>query len=71
MPTVAQCLVGPPILERSKVMTQMKMDTLVPPGWGLGMKLTTSPHKKKLMLTKPQKPQRGLINETIWLRKRI
>jgi hypothetical protein len=36
--------------DRSRVMTQTKMDTLVP-GWGFGVGLTTT-YSKKLIVTK-------------------
>jgi hypothetical protein len=46
-------LVGPPMPDRSRVMTQTKRDTLVLPGWGLGVRLTTPPREKNTV-TKPQ-----------------
>ena len=39
-------LVGPPIPDRSRVMTQTKRDTLALQVGGLGVRLTTSPIKK-------------------------
>ena len=44
-------LVGLPIPDRSRVMTQTKMDTLVLQVEGFGVGLT-SPHSKKLIVTK-------------------
>jgi hypothetical protein len=41
-------LVGPPMPDRSRVMTPG------PPGWGFGVGLTT-PHSKKLTVTKVEK----------------
>jgi len=32
-----------------------------PPGWGLGMRLTTPPHKKILLFMKPQGNEAGRI----------
>jgi len=32
-----------------------------PPGWGLGVRLTTSPHKK-LIVTKPYNKPRNVMN---------
>jgi hypothetical protein len=39
-------LVGPPMPDRSRVMTQTKKGYPGPPGWGFGVGLTT-PHSKK------------------------
>jgi hypothetical protein len=36
--------------DRSKVMSQTKIDTLVPQVGGLGVRLTTPPRKKKILL---------------------
>ena len=47
-------LVGSPMPDRSKVMTQTKRDTLVLPSWGFGVGLTT-PHSKKLIVMKVSK----------------
>jgi hypothetical protein len=44
-------LVGPPIPDRSRVMTPDKKGYHGPPGWGFGLGLTT-PHSKKLIVTK-------------------
>ena len=44
-------LVGPPMPDRSRVMTQTKRDTLVLQVEGFGVGLTT-PHSKKLIITK-------------------
>ena len=44
-------LVGPPMPDRSRMMTQTKRDTLVLQVWGFGVGLTT-PHSKKLIVTK-------------------
>jgi hypothetical protein len=43
-------LVGPPMPNRSRVMTQTKKGYPGPPGWGFGMGLAT-PHSKKLIVT--------------------
>ena len=43
--------VGPPIPDRSRVMTQTKKGYSGPPGWGFGVGLAT-PHSKKLIVTK-------------------
>jgi hypothetical protein len=47
-------LVGPPIPDRSRVMTQTKRDTLVLQFGGFGVGLTT-PRSKKLIVTKVEK----------------
>jgi hypothetical protein len=44
-------LIGPPMPDRSRVMTQTKRDTLVLQFWGFDVGLTT-PHSKKLIVTK-------------------
>jgi hypothetical protein len=45
--------VGPPMPDRSRVMTQTKRDTLVLQVWfGVGL---TTPHSKKLIVTKVEK----------------
>jgi hypothetical protein len=54
MPAVALLLVGPPLPERSKEMTQTKRDTSVLQSRGLGVGLTT-PSQKKLIVQKPCK----------------
>jgi hypothetical protein len=50
-------LVGPPIPDRTRVMTQTKRDYPAPPGWGFGMGLTT-PHSKKLIVTKVEQREK-------------
>jgi hypothetical protein len=42
-------LVGPPMPDISGVMTQTKRDTLVLPGFSVGL---TTPHSKKIIVTK-------------------
>jgi hypothetical protein len=51
MPAVALLLVGPPLPERSKVMTQTKTDTPVLQSRGLGVGQTSS--QKNLIVQKP------------------
>jgi hypothetical protein len=55
-------LLGPPIPDRSRVMTQTKKGYPGPPGWGFGVGLTT-PHSKKLIVTKVE--QRKKLDEFI------
>jgi hypothetical protein len=50
MPAVAWLLAGPPMPDRSKVVTQVKRDTLVLQVGGWGMGLTTHPHKIIILL---------------------
>jgi hypothetical protein len=47
-------LVGPPMPDRSRVMTQTKKGYPGPPGWGCGVGLT-APHSKKHIVTKVEK----------------
>jgi hypothetical protein len=47
-------LVGPPMPDRSRVMTQTKKGYPGPPGWGFVVGLTT-PHSKNLLLRKSNK----------------
>ena len=54
MMMVAQLLVGYPILDRSKVMTQTKMDTLIIQVGGWDFRLTTS-HRKNYYCYETQK----------------
>jgi len=41
-----------------------------PPGWGLGVRLTTSPHKK-IIVTKPYNKPRNVMNTRLRQRTRI
>jgi len=43
-------LVGSPMPERAKVMAQTKKGYPGHPGWGLGVRLTTPPHEKYVLL---------------------
>jgi hypothetical protein len=40
-----------------------------PPGWGLGVRLTTSPHKKPLFVMKTYNKPRNVMNKTGWRQK--
>jgi hypothetical protein len=50
-------LVGYPMPDRSRMMTQTKRDTLVLQFGGLGMRLTTPPHKKILLRVLKRRPR--------------
>jgi len=56
-------LVGPPMPDRSKVMTQTKRNTLVlPPGWGFGVGLKTPPSKNFIVMKVDQRNGRTLFD---------
>jgi uncharacterized protein YjlB len=59
MPVVVYLLIGHPMLQGWMVMTQKKRDILLLPAGSWGMRLTTSPQYKILLL-------RSLIMDASW-----
>ena len=58
-------LVGPPMPDTSRVMTQTKRDTLVLQVGGLGVELTT-PYRKNNLFRNPWKDDKQMLAKEVW-----